>query len=64
MPHLQPGDHVWVKDMLERGTVVSTAGALKSYVIETPRGTPEVQHNSSELTPGVYRMLKSVSLNL
>ncbi|KAJ8387615.1 hypothetical protein AAFF_G00151650 [Aldrovandia affinis] len=39
MPHLQPSDHVWVKDMLQRGTVVSTADTLRSYLIETPRGT-------------------------
>lgn len=25
MPYLHPGDHVWVKDTVERGTVVSTA---------------------------------------
>uniref|UniRef100_A0A9J7Y7H4 SGNH hydrolase-type esterase domain-containing protein n=1 Tax=Cyprinus carpio carpio TaxID=630221 RepID=A0A9J7Y7H4_CYPCA len=30
MTHLQPGEHVWVKDMSERGTVVSTAGTPRS----------------------------------
>lgn len=39
MPHLRPGDQVWVKYMLERDTVVSTAGTPRSYIIETPRGT-------------------------
>uniref|UniRef100_A0A8C9WWT4 Integrase catalytic domain-containing protein n=1 Tax=Sander lucioperca TaxID=283035 RepID=A0A8C9WWT4_SANLU len=39
MPLLQQGDRVWVKDMLERGKVVSNAGTPRSYIIETPRGT-------------------------
>ncbi|KAJ8367397.1 hypothetical protein AAFF_G00320240 [Aldrovandia affinis] len=39
MPHLQPGNHVWVKDMLQRGTVVSTADTPRSYLIEMLRGT-------------------------
>ncbi len=26
LPYLRPGDHVWVKDTVDRGTVVSTAG--------------------------------------
>lgn len=33
------GSHVWVKDTSERGTVVSTAGMPRSYIIETPRDT-------------------------
>ncbi|KAJ8366288.1 hypothetical protein AAFF_G00363110 [Aldrovandia affinis] len=49
MPHLQPGDHVWVKDMLQRGTVVSTADTPRSYLIETPRGT--LRRNRFHLSP-------------
>ncbi|KAL2089331.1 hypothetical protein ACEWY4_014019 [Coilia grayii] len=32
MPPLQDGDHIWVKDILERGTVVSKAGTPRSYM--------------------------------
>ncbi|XP_036001498.1 uncharacterized protein K02A2.6-like [Fundulus heteroclitus] len=39
MPSLQPGDHVWVKDIRQRGTVVSTAGTPRSYIVETPGGS-------------------------
>lgn len=39
MPLLQQGAHVWVKDMLESGTVVSNAGTPRSYIIDTPRET-------------------------
>ncbi|KAJ8406924.1 hypothetical protein AAFF_G00292000 [Aldrovandia affinis] len=49
MPHLQPSDHVWVKDMLQRGTVVSTADTPRSYLIETPRGT--LRRNRFHLLP-------------
>lgn len=38
MPLLQEGDHVWVKDILERGTVVSHTGMPRSYIVDTPRG--------------------------
>lgn len=38
MPILQPGDHVWVKDMQQRGTVVSKAETPRSYIIETSGG--------------------------
>ncbi|KAE8277347.1 hypothetical protein D5F01_LYC24743 [Larimichthys crocea] len=49
MPPLQEGDHVWVKDILERGTVVSHAGTPRSYMIETPRGT--LRRNRYHLSP-------------
>ncbi|KAI3356713.1 hypothetical protein L3Q82_003311 [Scortum barcoo] len=49
MPPLQPGDHVWVKDMLQRGTVVSAAETPRSYVIETPRGM--LRRNRFHLSP-------------
>lgn len=49
MTHLQPGEHVWVKDMSERGTVVSTAGTPRSYLIDTPRGT--LRRNRFHLSP-------------
>lgn len=39
MPELQSGHHVWIKDMLQRGTVVSTAGTLRSYIVETSRSS-------------------------
>ncbi|KAK1895255.1 putative lipoprotein aminopeptidase LpqL [Dissostichus eleginoides] len=38
MLRLQPGEHVWIKDTHEKGTVVSTAGTPRSYIVETPRG--------------------------
>ncbi|CAL9699721.1 unnamed protein product [Knipowitschia caucasica] len=38
MPSLHPGDHVWVKDMQQRGTVVSTTDTPRSYIIETSGG--------------------------
>lgn len=38
MPGLRPGDHVWVKDMQQRGTVLSTADTPRSYIIETSGG--------------------------
>lgn len=31
MTFLRPGEHVWVKDTSEKGTVVSTAGSPRSY---------------------------------
>nr|XP_055074185.1 uncharacterized protein K02A2.6-like [Misgurnus anguillicaudatus] len=49
MTHLQPGEHVWVRDMSERGTVVSAAGTPRSYLIETPRGT--LRRNRFHLSP-------------
>ena len=36
---LNPGDHVWVKDVKEKGKVTARAGTPRSYLIETPRGT-------------------------
>ncbi|XP_061132648.1 uncharacterized protein K02A2.6-like [Syngnathus typhle] len=38
LPALQPGDHVWVKDMQQRGTVVSAANTPRSYIVETSGG--------------------------
>ena len=49
MPLLQQGDHVWVKDTLERGTVVSNASTPRSYIVETPRGT--LRRNRYHLSP-------------
>lgn len=49
MTHLQPGEHAWVKDTSERGTVVSTAGTPRSYLVETPRGT--LRRNRFHLPP-------------
>jgi len=49
MTHLQPGEHVWVKDTSERVTVVSTAGTPRSYLVETPRGT--LRRNRFHLSP-------------
>ena len=49
MPLLRQGDHVWVKDILERGTVVSNAGTPRSYNVETPRGT--LRRNRYHLSP-------------
>ncbi|KAJ8001148.1 hypothetical protein DPEC_G00188230 [Dallia pectoralis] len=49
MPCLQPGDHVWVKDTGERGTVVSTAGTPRSYIVETPGST--LRRNRYHLSP-------------
>lgn len=49
MPCLQPGDHVWVRDMHQRGTVVSQAETPRSYIIETPRGT--LRRNRLHLSP-------------
>lgn len=36
---LNPGDHVWVRDVREKGTVTSRAEIPRSYLIKTPRGT-------------------------
>ena len=49
MPLLQQGDHVWVKDILERGTVMSNAGTPRSYIVETARGT--LRRNRYHLSP-------------
>ena len=49
LPLLRQGDHVWVKDILERGTVVSNAGTPRSYIVETPRGT--LRRNRYHLSP-------------
>lgn len=35
---LHKGEHVWTKDMMQRDTVVSTAGPPRSYIIETAAG--------------------------
>lgn len=38
LPRLNIGDHVWVSDSKERGTVLKTANTPRSYLIETPSG--------------------------
>ncbi len=49
MVQLQPGNHVWIKDTLEKGTVVSTAGTPRAYLIETPQGI--LRRNRFHLSP-------------
>ncbi|KAL2103182.1 hypothetical protein ACEWY4_000050 [Coilia grayii] len=44
---LTPGDHVWVKDTKEKGTVISQANTPRSYVIDSPRGV--LRHNRNHL---------------
>ena len=38
LPGLQQGDHVWVADTKEKGTVLARTDMPRSYIIETPRG--------------------------
>ncbi|KAL7849529.1 hypothetical protein SRHO_G00211520 [Serrasalmus rhombeus] len=38
LPHIRAGDHVWVSDTKERGTVLKPANTPRSYLIETPSG--------------------------
>uniref|UniRef100_A0A3P9IKJ4 Gypsy retrotransposon integrase-like protein 1 n=1 Tax=Oryzias latipes TaxID=8090 RepID=A0A3P9IKJ4_ORYLA len=49
LSQLQPGDHVWVKGLQERGTVVSAANTPRSYVIDTPKGV--LRRNRYHLSP-------------
>ncbi|RVE55527.1 hypothetical protein OJAV_G00235410 [Oryzias javanicus] len=49
LSQLQPGDHVWVKGLQERGTVVSAADTPRSYVVETPKGV--LRRNRYHLSP-------------
>ena len=44
---LATGDHVWIKDTKEKGTVIRQAEAPRSYVIDTPRGV--LRHNQNHL---------------
>lgn len=48
MQQLQPGNHVWVKDIQQKGTVVSTTGTPRSYTVETSRGS--LQRNRFHLS--------------
>ena len=38
LPGLNTGDHVWVSDTKERGTVLRTAHTPRSYLVKTPSG--------------------------
>eukprot|EP00064_Thunnus_orientalis_P015550 superscaffoldBa00002897_g15604 len=38
LPRLKLGDHVWVTDTREKGTVMANADTPRSYVVETSRG--------------------------
>ncbi|XP_036435970.1 uncharacterized protein K02A2.6-like isoform X1 [Colossoma macropomum] len=49
MTDLQLGKHVWIKDTVERGTVVSSANKPRSYIVETPGGT--LRRNRFHLSP-------------
>ena len=49
MADLQLGKHVWIKDTVERGTVVSSADTPRSYIVETPGGT--LRRNRFHLSP-------------
>ncbi len=60
MVQLQPGNHVWIKDTLEKGTVVSTAGTPRSYLIETPRGI--LRRNRFHLSPTPTPPVSSLDL--
>ena len=48
---LTPGDHVWIKDTKEKGTVISQANAPRSYVIDSPRGILRRNRNHLVTTP-------------
>lgn len=66
LPHLRAGDHVWVSDTKERGTVLKPAHTPRSYLIETPSGVlrrnryhltntpvaPGASGNSTDTPPG------------
>ncbi len=36
---LQPGDHVWISDAKESGTIVTSHSAPRSYLVNTQQGT-------------------------
>ncbi|KAI4883038.1 hypothetical protein NFI96_008819, partial [Prochilodus magdalenae] len=48
---LTPGDHVWIKDTKEKGTVISQANTPRSYVIDSPRGILRRNRNHLVTTP-------------
>lgn len=48
---LTPGDHVWIKDTKEKGTVIRQAEAPRSYVIDTPREILHRNQNHLVTTP-------------
>ena len=48
---LTPGDHVWVKDTKEKGTVIRQAEAPRSYIVDTPRGNLRRNRNHLVSTP-------------
>ncbi|KAI4890341.1 hypothetical protein NFI96_013731, partial [Prochilodus magdalenae] len=48
---LTPGDHIWIKDTEEKGTVISQANTPRSYVIDSPRGILRRNHNHLVTTP-------------
>ncbi|KAK7889208.1 hypothetical protein WMY93_024768 [Mugilogobius chulae] len=56
MPSLQQGEHVWIKDMQQRGTVVSTAGTPRSYIVETPNGNLRRNRYHLSRTPVAPRL--------
>lgn len=47
LARLNPGDHVWITDMKEKGTVSARAETPWSYLVQTPRGL--LRHNRSHL---------------
>lgn len=51
LTRLTPGDHVWVKDTKEKGTVIRQVEAPRSYVMDTPRGNLRRNQNHLVSTP-------------
>ena len=49
LPQLQPGEHVWIQDTKEKGTVLAHAETPRSYLVDTPRGI--LRRNRSHLVP-------------
>lgn len=58
LPRLNIGDHVWVSDAKERGTVLRTANTPKSFLIETPSGVLRRNRYHLTKTPVAPRILQ------
>lgn len=51
LPQLRAGDHVWVSDTKERGTVLKPAKTPRSYLVETPSGVLRRNRHHLTITP-------------
>lgn len=52
LPHIPPGERVWLPDQKVEGTVVANAGTPRSYTVKTPSGHLRRNRRHLNLLPG------------